>query len=540
MKYGLVLVLSLLLCCGDRPGETRLLNDAGPMRLARETLEAETITSPYRLSLEKGRSVLLHLGNPGGQKVEVTLEGAGTEKIDLAPGRWTAHRIELVAETLSLTWPGESLLLGHPYLESTRKAQANAKHEGPLNVMLLSIDTLREDHFSAEHMPQTFDLFKRNGIVFNRIYTTTPWTLPAHVSLLTGTYPARHGVRRPDQKLGREGQTLAEVFRDQGYFTQAFTEGNYVSAVFGVNRGFHRFYENPPLMMDKDEASISKLEPNIETLKQSLSLSRSPQFVFFHTYEVHCPYLPHEQLTDEEGHGYTQWLLDHDGQSLTEEQLAHLKALYASEVAYTDRLLAPLLKTLLDSGRWLVVLTSDHGEEFGEHGGLLHADTLYEETARIPLAIAGGTYPYASMNTSLPGSIVDVPSTILALLDLPIPEGWQGNNLTLTQPPMAPVFAESFFFGPHIPVEDPRLLGVWHQQDKLIQSRNFDRTTAELFQLDQDPGEQANRQEADPARRDALFLLIENYLKTRGDAADTVGNLSPEQEEVMRSLGYIQ
>ena len=529
---GLLLMgLILLVACSKEPGRHLPLTTAEPLKLGLTTVSSQIIDSPHTYTdLTSGRTAMVQLGNPGPTPVTVLLEGAKTQSITLPPGSWTHLRAPLTAETLSLTWPGGPLRTGSLYLQGTQQTQPN--------VLLVSVDTLRADHFNAEHMPETFAVMSQ-GQLFDRAYTPTPWTLPAHVSLLTGQYPARHGVRLPDQQIPPEITTLAEVFSDAGYTTLAVTEGNYVSGTFGFTQGFGQFTENAPSMLDRNPASISKLEANLgHLLKGMAALNNTPRFVFLHTYEVHCPYLPRNGLTDTAGMGQTQWLLDNDGKPLEPGAYQTLAQLYKGEVAWLDRQLAPLLKELLATGRWIIALTSDHGEEFGEHGGLLHADTLYEETTHIPMALAGPGIPTGRTDHLV--SLVDLPGTLLHLAGLTQPESWQSRNIMDPAMPQAGLFAESFYFGPQIPTEDPRIAAVWLARDKLIQTRNFDQLQAELYQLAGDPAEQHNQQQNQQQRRDTLYLLLTRYLSGKSLDATAIGELTPEQIETMRSLGYIK
>jgi len=425
------------------------------------------------------------------------------------------------------------LFLSQPHL-------FDANEDKVPNLLLISVDTLRADHFDSVHMPRTFALFSK-GLVLDDVYSPTSWTLPAHSSLLSGLYPAIHGVRTPDQKLAESTLTLAEHLREIGYYTAAFTEGNYVSASFGLDQGFLHYQENPPLILGNKAEEVSKLEGTLAALRDHRrQLGSMPQFIFLHTYEVHCPYVPRNGLTDEEGIGNTQWLLDHHGKDLSEAQLMKLKALYAGEVAYTDGLLADLIEELLAEGSWLVALTSDHGEEFGEHGGLLHASTVYEETTHIPLGIVGAGVSPEALIPSTPASIVDIPVTLLNLLALPVPDSFKGRNLLVPQTEPRAVFAESFYFGVHIESKDPMVSGIWHQQNKLIHTRNFGKSEIALYDLAQDPGETNNLQQDQVRERNALFAQLKAYMALKGSDAEKVDNLSAEQIEAMRSLGYIK
>jgi len=526
---------SLLICawsCSRAPGESLVWEDGAPLTLAGETRGARAIVSPHRLPQTAGRAYRLALANPGEAPMEVAVSDRGTP-LRLPPQSWTQLSGRAGSEGLALSWSDGELLLSEVFLPPV-------KSDDRPNLLLISVDTLRADHFTAERMPAVHALFRERGVLFERVYSTAPWTLPAHVSLLAGQYPQRHGVRLPDQRMPAAAVSLAELLREAGYDTAAVVEGNYVSALFGLEQGFNRWLENPPLMMETDPRSVSKLPENLTTLQAEIDrLAGAPAFAFFHTYEVHCPYLPHGALRDEQGIGLTEWLLANDGQPLAAEDLDALRALYAGEARYADSLLAPLIEGLLDRGDWLVALTSDHGEEFGEHGGLLHADTLYEEAMRVPLALAGPGVE-AGRAIAAAGSLVDVAPTLAALLAVAPPAEWQGVDLLNPNLAERPLFGESFFLGPHIPAEDPRLTAVWQGVEKLIQQRNFGEFSAELYDLAADPGERDNRQDRERARRDALFLLMETYLSGEGLRGEALGELTPEQLEVMKTLGYVQ
>ena len=519
----------LLWRCSEEPGRTLVLDDEHSLTLNGQTSVGQTIANPFSMDMDRGRSVTLLLGNPSEESVAVRFSGSAVAETKLDPGSWTEIETVASGRVMSLRWQGPDLFLARPYIKP-------GGEDSGMNVLLISIDTLRYDHFTSEHMPATRALFEK-GVIFENIYTPTPWTLPAHASLFTALYPVRHGVRRPGHKLSDKLTTLGEVFQSKGYRTIALTEGNYVSPTFGLHHGFHVFHEDPPAMMNSNP-SVSRLADNLARLRLATAPARNaPRFVFFHTYEVHCPYLPRDGLTDPGQLGATRWLLDNDGKELTSEIYEHLRALYRGEVRYTDRLLAPLLEELVARGDWIVALVSDHGEEFGEHGGLLHADMLYEEATRVPFALIG--HGGSGLNRTA-GSLVDAPATLLGCLGWEAPATWQGRDLRGVDDPARLVFSESFFFGIHRPAQDPRTIAVWQAWDKLIQTRNHGKIGAELFDLREDRGERSNLVEDRAARRDAMFLMMETYLANQGVSADEIDQLTPEQIEVMRSLGYIK
>lgn len=309
-----------------------------------------------------------------------------------------------------------------------------------------------------------------------------------------------------------------------------------MSARYGVDQGFHSFFQNPPNMMASSK-DVSKLEENLAKLEElEVLYTGSPRFFFFHTYEVHCPYLPHGNLQDPKGYGQTQWLLDNEGNIEDPQIYSHLKDLYKAEVQFLDEHLSKAIERFLARG-FLIILTSDHGEEFGEHGGLLHADTLYEEVTHIPFAMAGMNRKGVVQSF---GSIIDIAPTLLNQLSIPIPEDWQGQDLLATDIQTRPIFSDSSFLGPHIPAQDPRILAIWQEQDKLIRTKNFEEFKAEFYRLELDPTEAQNLFEKERERSEALFLYLKAYEKRKGAVADLAGELTEEELETMRSLGYIK
>lgn len=509
-----------------------LLKERVPQRFGAITREAQAIQPGFEYITGPGHQLLTWIGNGGSEDIHLTVNGADPAHATLKPNTWTRLDLRTYQELVSFHWEAGELMLAQPHLSDKGDDKVPS-------VLLISLDTLRRDYFTPEHMPQTYALFKEHGFIMDRAYTPTTWTLPSHTSLFTSLYPSHHGVRRPDLKLHKNPLTLAEHLRSIGYYCAAFTEGNYVSATFGLERGFHHYEENPPVILGGKADEISKLEGTLEAFTNELKLSsKKPRFFFLHTYEVHSPYIVHGDAEDPEQLGSTKRLLELDGKPLNPDHVAKMKELYAGEVAYTDAQIAPVLTQLLSDPNWVIVLTSDHGEEFGEHGGLLHADTVYEETAAVPLAFAGRRIQPLKDTQKLV-SLVDIAPTLVGLLKLPQPDGWQGRDLT-TSDEEIPVYAESFFFGVHEDAKNSLVAGVWEDQLKLMHLHHKGEDHISLYNLSQDPLEQNNLQEDQVRDRNRMYGLLRTYFQDTGAKAVDVKDLTPEQIEVMRSLGYIK
>ncbi len=271
--------------------------------------------------------------------------------------------------------------------------------EGGRGIILISIDTLRADHLGAYgYARQTspfFDELAQRGTLFERAIVQLPGTLPSHMSIFTGLYPAEHGVYPPDSVLACDVPTLPEVLRAHGLRTAGFTEGGYVDGHYGFSRGFESFDDKVPKGRRDIEITF---ERGLEFLRGLRSDERF--FLFLHSYVVHDPYYPLAPYSRLFWEGPAPaGAFDPTGPNLAEanrgerpvdQQTAeYYAALYDSGIRYLDDQLAAFFARLDELGltdEATIVLTSDHGEEFLEHGKLVHLQ-IYQETVRVPLLV---------------------------------------------------------------------------------------------------------------------------------------------------------
>lgn len=328
----------------------------------------------------------------------------------------------------------------------------------PQNVILISVDTLRADRLGcygyARPTSPRIDALAAQGVRFHQAISQAPWTTPSHTSLLTSRYPSSHRVTqswsgfdrflsegRGYRILAEEATTLAEVLQERGYRTLALTGGATVGADVGFAQGFDVY-------RDDGYGLLKKVRP---ALGRWLAESRDvPFFIFLHTFEVHAPYLHTEMtagvLTDAQREAIHEIArspgdADVDGFAKQLRQLGLFRrevtsALYDGGIRFTDAFLGLLLEDLRGLGleeRTLVVLTSDHGEEFSEHdpGRFYdaHCPTVFEEMIRVPLILRlPGRLP-AGRVVETPVELVDVAPTILDLLGAPAPAAMEGKSL---------------------------------------------------------------------------------------------------------------
>jgi len=215
------------------------------------------------------------------------------------------------------------------------------------------------------------------------------WTRPATASILTGLQPVRHGATSVERGLAPDVKTLAETLRDAGYETVAFVTNVNVGAGFGFDRGFDR-YEHLPERVDTREVYVGADEVHAAAEVWSTQrASTAPFFLYLHVSDPHAPYTPGVARTAAEGHAQDGRLAGVPT-PVSGDDAARLRRLYDAEIRELDAAIGDLRRRLEAAGVFddsLFVLVSDHGEEFGEHGGLGHGRTLNEEQLRIPLLL---------------------------------------------------------------------------------------------------------------------------------------------------------
>ena len=260
------------------------------------------------------------------------------------------------------------------------------------NVVLISFDTVRADHLGAYGYARgtspNVDALARKSLVFERAISQAPWTLPAHGSMLSGLYPSRLGVAHYPaiRRLPDQNSVLPEVFHAAGYATAGFTGGGFVSANYGFNRGFDIYASSGRRFEHNIDATIDWLDQH----------KRKPFFLFFHGYDAHRPYyssavdkaameLPSGARSDLGG-----YCLRDDREVPGPARRDEIVRYYDAAIHHGDRAIGVLLDALEQMrlmDKTLILLTSDHGEEFFEHGHCDHVRFLYNESVHVPYMI---------------------------------------------------------------------------------------------------------------------------------------------------------
>jgi arylsulfatase A-like enzyme len=307
------------------------------------------------------------------------------------------------------------------------------------NVVLISLDTLRADHlglygYERDTSPE-IDAFARQGFVFERMLAPAPNTPPSQMAMMTSLYPGRHGFTGNDDALGLEIETLASRLRAGGLQTAGFVDGGYLRAFFGFDRGFDVY--------DDDGGGFAAILP--KALRWLDDHGDEPFFLFLHTYDIHAPYVsppPYEGMFHAQP--YTGDLIPtaeridtiwREKVALSAEDMQHLIDSYDEGIRYTDAQVGVLLRSLAERGRLddtVVILTSDHGEEFGEHGSVHHWQLYFQPNLRVPLIVRLPGGSAKSFRIARQAELIDILPTILDLVGAEPLDAAQGRSLAPT------------------------------------------------------------------------------------------------------------
>jgi arylsulfatase A-like enzyme len=397
--------------------------------------------------------------------------------------------------------------------------------DGAGNVLVVVVDTLRADHLPAYGYQggrtPNLDAFARDAIRFDQAFSNASWTRPSFASILSGRYPSSHGVMAKTDALPNDLTTLAEAYREGGFHTIGIVTNYNVAPYFNFDQGFDDYhYLSPDFVLGADDSAAKLLlvqflrqriegvrdrflgvrpgtaYQDAETVNRRLlaaidaAPSDRPWLTFVGYMDPHDPYYAHPY----DGEAYSR--AAHPSPAAGEAE--HLRALYDGEITYWDEHFGRLVAELRRRGLYddlTIVVTSDHGEEFGEHGGFFHGTTLYDEQVRVPLFVKlpasrrGGTTVRHWVQS------IDLMPTLLRESGLEVPAGVQGGDLFTGSDRL---FAEESHEGNVLEAVRERR-GT--DEIKLITANEGNPRrlpTAELFRVDLDPGEREDLARAQP------------------------------------------
>jgi len=420
------------------------------------------------------------------------------------------------------------------------------------NLLLIVVDTLRADHLGSyghtrRVSPEIDDLAAR-GARFERAYATAPWTQPSVASVLTGLYPSSHGADRLLRVLPRSANTLAERLRQARYATAAVVSHYLLGPRFGFDQGFETFVHGTAL--GPGRFSTPGVSARGDELLAGLALDERPFFLFLHYFDPHYSYERHPDAGFASANGAGRL----DGKRSVEElrsldpppdiaEAAFVRDLYDEEIRFTDagigRVLASLSRLgLADST--VVVLVSDHGEEFWERGWLGHTRTLYDELVRVPLIIRSPGL--APRTVGDPVSLVALAPTLLELLGVE-GRGFQGRSFASllsagsTYVP-EPIYLETEYFAPGSQALRPeRKHALIEGHTKLVEDRVSG--ARQLYDLAVDPHEQRQLSSRNVRLERQLSDAAARFASQRLQGAPSPVAPTPEERRMLQALGYI-
>jgi arylsulfatase A-like enzyme len=510
--------------------------------------------------VERGGSARFVVRIEHGDAAEVVLDEVVSQDVE---GGWLDREVDLSP------WAGEGVTLALETLEpqggdETRAGRSSGKgggtawaawgapeivvrgaRESGWDLLLVSLDTLRADHLGSYGYPRPtsphLDALAKRSIRFAQAVSAAPWTNPSHRAMLSGLFPLSSG--------GLEAPRLAEALRAAGYRTTGFTGGGQVDYRFGFSRGFDEYRLAD--WIREPERVVGWMEANRERRR----------FVFLHTYEVHDPYvhgemaegMPRGRLGELFRHG--DWLRTKG--RLSEEEQRYVEALYDGGIAYTDRKLHELLDSLESRGlldKTVVIVTSDHGEQFFEHGSWRHGMNVYDEQVLVPLILRLPTDLARELGVEARGrvieeqaSLVDLVPTVLDLLG--VPRDWQVNGRSLLPLLRGESVEPRQVFSENTNIQTMERKSLRTRRYKYIHSypKSGGRAAGleeivELYDLGRDPGELENLagQLTDTAAGfEALLAAIQGAELALDDQDLDAQELDPDLRKRLEALGYV-
>ncbi len=376
------------------------------------------------------------------------------------------------------------------------------------NVVLLTIDALRKDmlglYGDTHGLSPFIDTLRDKSTIFTNAQTVGPYTQASFPGILTSSYYFEHGK---EEKLSPKRMLVSEVLKRSGIYTAAFHSAPYLSGYFGWNRGWDTFY-------DSMDTKISERVPYVRGNDMNEKIGRwlnshvrneqyRPFFLWVHYMDVHEPYIPKRKFLDMVDPSLT---LNEDQmfdlfktallpRNATDPQKVEtLRKLYMAQVPEVDEYVREFFGMLSKVGvlkDTVVIISADHGDEFGEHGSLSHDGKMFSELLNVPLVVYDGAKAHGE-TCDIVVSNVDISPTIVSLFNLPPVEAFKGHSfLPVENYPDMGVYGEAVDkFGRKVKETDKPVYYFRDKNLKIVYKANGD--VWEMYDLAQDPKELNN------------------------------------------------
>ena len=439
--------------------------------------------------------------------------------------------------------------------QETKAGLGRTPFETRPNVLVYLIDTLRADHpgaygYGLDTSPN-LDALARDGILFTHSLAQSSWTRSSVASIFTGLHPRSHNVNGRTDKLSPRALTLASLLSVNGYQTAGIITNGNVSRNFGFELGFETYVHLRERRTHEIHVLSDVLNERAFSWLESRDTER-PFFLYLHAVDPHDPYTPRSPFRERfvASQQYPNFValralfrapIDPDDAPAISSEL---QALYDAEIAFNDYQFGLLVQWLKDHGLYdstVLLLVSDHGEEFQDHGGWGHGNTLYREQLEVPLIIKLPGQAHAGQIVDRTAQHVDLMPTILSLLALPIPPEVQGQSLW---PAIASSRADTHSWSTSYLALDGRTMeGFQTGGHKLIRYLTPHQTTfrVDVFDLEADPAELSDVASSRAVLRGYLLSSLRRQVQQQPPllSADEAV-LDAELEERLRALGYIR
>ncbi|UCG52094.1 MAG: sulfatase-like hydrolase/transferase [Candidatus Latescibacterota bacterium] len=498
--------------------------------------------------------------------------------------RWLENLGVLTATAVVVTVLLAGLTVVHHSRTADRRAAPNREPESKSeissdipNVILITLDTVRAHNlnlygYERETVPNLTEL-AQSSVVYERAVAHSAWTLPSHQTLFTGRYPSELSEYWGCKRLRSAHITLTEVLDAAGYRTGAVVAGPFCSRRFGFGDGFDFFEDTLPANVPFLSELINRLVPNFFSSVGKRRASQndefvfrwldknanSPFFLFINHFDAHCRLNPVYPFRNAfagardpfrsffAGQVATEIAVTNGTREITDWERDHWITLYDSEILTMDHELGRLfdkLKAMDAYDNTLLIVTSDHGHSYGEHGLVGHDGWLFEDVAWVPLIIRypGGRDGGTRVANRI--GLVDIFSLILGELGLPIPESVHSTNrATEAAVTILENGRRNGWAGHRVKYADKDLRAIYEGPFKLV---TIDDEIAELYNLTNDPGELQNLIDAEPetVRRleGHLALEVANMFVPPPLEEGEDANIEYEEKlrEQLRALGYIK